>query len=220
MRLGILGGTFDPIHLGHLRSAEEIREELGLEKIFLIPGAVPPHKDTSPITPFPERLAMTQRAVEGLSGYEVLDIEGLRKDKSYTIETLKDLHNRFSTGAEWFFIIGMDAFLEIKTWKEYTRLFTFAHFVVISRPGYANTALESFVDSLNVGFQKGYGNHKNTFIAPCGNQLLFYETTGMEISSTRIRSLVSQGRSIRFLVPETVRLYIQEKGLYLKNGNA
>lgn len=219
MRLGILGGTFDPIHFGHLRSAEEIREELELEKIYLIPGAIPPHKDPKPIASFPDRLVMTQRAAEGSSYLDVLDLEGRRQDKSYTIETLKELHHRFQSTTEWFFIIGEDAFLEIKTWKEYKRLFEFANFVVIKRPGFPNTALEPFILSLGAGFQKEQGKNEEEFTVPCGNRLIYRETTSMDISSTRVRDLVSRGKSIRFLVPEPVRLYIQEKGLYSKHGD-
>ena len=107
MRLGILGGTFDPIHFGHLRVAEEMVEEMKLEKIYLIPGALPPHKDRKPITPFHHRLAMTQMAAQDSPVLETLDLEGRRQGFSYTIETLKEIRQIHRSNLELFFIIGM-----------------------------------------------------------------------------------------------------------------
>ncbi len=218
MRLGILGGTFDPIHLGHLRVAEEIGEELELEKIYLIPAAVPPHKDTRPITSFHHRLAMTQLAAEESPLLEALDLEGRRQGLSYSIETLREFHQIFKPSPILFFILGMDAFLEIKTWKEYERLFDYANFVVIKRPGSQSEELESFLLSLDVGFGKGEG--EDTFVHPSGNLLIYKEATLMDISSTQIRALVAAGKTIRFLVPESVRSYIMEKGLYRIDGSS
>ena len=110
MKLGLLGGTFNPIHFGHLRLAEEIYEKLALEKVYLIPGSVPPHKDPRPITPFSDRLSMTRSAVDKTPSLGILDLEGRRSGFSYTIETLKDLHQQFHhPDPEFYFIIGMDA---------------------------------------------------------------------------------------------------------------
>lgn len=212
LRLGILGGTFDPIHLGHLRVAEEIGEELELEKIYLIPAAVPPHKDRRPVTPFHHRLAMTQLAAHESPMLEALDLEGRRQGMSYSIETLREFHQIFKPSPVLFFILGMDAFLEIETWKEYERLFDHANFVVIKRPGSQSEELEPFLSSLGVGFSGSDRGH--TFTHPSGNMLIYKEATLMDISSTQIRKLVATGKSIRFLVPESVRSYVMEKGLY------
>lgn len=220
MKLGILGGTFDPIHLGHLRVAEEIREIMGLEKVYLIPGAIPPHKEPKPITPFNDRLAMTQMAAEGSPYLEVLDLEGRRQGTSYTIQTLEDLHRLSKPLTEFFFIIGLDAFLEITTWKNYKRLFDYTHFVVTNRPGFSSEEFESFIDSLDVGHTLLNKDNKTAFISPSGMHLLLKETTSIDISSTRIRKMASEGRTIRFLVPEVVRIYILEKELYSSNGSA
>lgn len=217
MRLGILGGTFDPIHLGHLRVAEEMGEELDLEKVYLIPGASPPHKEGRPITPFHHRLAMIRLAARGSAVLEAFDIEGRRPGLSYSIETLREIHQLFKSGLEIFFIIGMDAFHEIKTWKEYRNLFDYASFVVIKRPGYESDGLSTFLDSLEIGFRP-YGSGES-FVAPSGRVLIHREATLMDVSSTKIRDLVIRGRSIRFLVPESVRTYILEKGLYRLDGN-
>ena len=203
MKLGILGGTFDPIHIGHLRTAEEIGQELDLEKVYLVPSASPPHKTEEPIAPFDHRLTMTRLAIVGSSLLDALDLEGRRSGPSYSIETLKELHAIFKPDPDLFFILGIDAFLEINTWKEYERLFDYAHFVIISRPGYRKEMIEPFL------MKSGLEN----------KTLTIKETTLMDISSTNIRKMVQQGKSIRFLVPGAVRDYIAEKGLYGKNGN-
>ena len=217
MRLGILGGTFDPIHLGHLRTAEEIGQELDLEKVYLIPSASPPHKSKEPVTPFHHRLAMLQLAASNSYLLEALDLEGKRSGFSYSIETLRDFHRIFKPNPEIFFIIGTDAFLEIKAWKEYQNLFDYAHFVIIHRTGYGVERLESFLLDLDLEVRKT--NQRNMFIMPTGNTLLIMTPTIMDISSSRIREMVTKGKSIHFLVPELVRDYILEKGLYMNYAN-
>ncbi len=218
MRLGILGGTFDPIHLGHLRVAEEMGEELDLEKIYLIPAALPPHKDSKPVAPFQHRLAMIRIAAEESHILEALDLEGRRQGLSYSIETLREFHKLFKPRPELFFILGTDAFLEIKTWREYQRLFDYAHFVVIKRPGVQSEELEPFLFSLGVEFRRE--ETENKFVSPSGNVLLYKEATLMDISSTQIREMAAAAKSIRFLVLESVRQYIMEKGLYNIHGNS
>ena len=218
MRLGVLGGTFDPVHFGHLRVAEEIGEELELEKVYLVPAALPPHKEIKPITPVHHRLAMIRLATHDSTVLEGLDLEARRQGLSYTIETLKELHELFKPDLEIFFIIGMDAFLEIKTWKEYKRLFDYSHFVVLERPGVMAEELEPFLLSLEIGFIKNDQNQ--VFRMPSGMTVIYKEATLMDISSTRIREAVRVGKSIRFLVPDSVRAYIMEKGLYKIYENA
>ena len=218
MKIGILGGTFDPIHLGHLRVAEEIGEELELEKIYLIPAAVPPHKETRPISPFHHRLRMTQLAAEESPMLEALDLEGRRQGLSYSIETLKEFHEIFKPSPILFFILGMDAFQEIRTWKSYEKLFDYANFVVINRPGSQSEELKPFLLSLDVGF--GGSDKEHTFVHPSGNVLLYKEATLMDISSTQIRELVASGKTVRFLIPESVRAYLVEKGLYRSDGSS
>lgn len=216
MRLGILGGTFDPVHLGHLRIAEEICERLNLEKVFLVPGALPPHKKQYPVTPFEFRLKMAGIAVKESPNLKVLDLEGQRLGYSYTIETLREIHSRFKLLSCLFFIIGIDAFLEIKTWKDYKKLFQYANFAVINRPGYSMGEFDSIVSSLDAHFEKiDDNNYKNQE----GNLLFHMKASLMDISSTQIRNLVAEGKSIRFLVPDHIISYIYEKGLYRYNGN-
>ena len=217
MRLGILGGTFDPIHLGHLRTAEEIGQELDLEKVYLIPSASPPHKTEELVTPFDHRLTMTRLAIGGSSLLDALDLEGKRAGPSYSIETLKELHAIFKPDPDLFFILGIDAFLEINTWKENERLFDYANFVIISRPGYRKEKLEPFL--LKLGLEINKNGEADAFLMKSNKTLAIKETTLMDISSTHIREMVQQGKSIRFLVPGAVRDYITKKGLYRKRGN-
>ena len=218
MRLGILGGTFDPIHFGHLRIAEEVFEEMALEKVLLMPGSLPPHKDRKTITPFLDRFFMTQAAAGDSLSLEAVDLEARREGLSYSIETLRETRKLYKTDLDLFFIIGSDAFMEIKSWKEYKNLFNEANFVVIKRPGFSLDDLEPFLTSISAGFKKG--PNEDTFAHPSGNQLFYKKATLMEISSTNIREMVAAGKSIRFLVPEAVRKYILEKGLYSNNGNS
>lgn len=217
MRIGILGGTFDPIHIGHLRTAEEIGQELDMEKVYLIPSASPPHKTEEPVAPFDHRLIMTRLAIVGSSLLDALDLEGRRAGPSYSIETLKELHAIFKPDPDFFFILGIDAFLEIKTWKEYEKLFDYAHFVIISRPGYRKEMIEPFL--MKSGLEIKKDRDAGSFLMKSGKTLTLKETTLMDISSTRIREMVQHGKSIRFLVPGTVGDYITEKGLYGKRGN-
>ena len=215
MKLGILGGTFDPIHFGHLRSAEEIGQHLALEKVYLIPSALPPHKTKTPVTPFHHRLTMARLGTDCSGLLETMDLEGNRPGFSYSIETLQELHTVLGPEPELFFILGMDAFLEINTWRDYKRLFDYAHFVILSRAGCRNHGLDALFSDLDIkGSTMGKGDH---FVAPSGRSIFLLTSTRMEISSTNIRNMVKEDKSIRFLVPEAVRAYIIEKGLYLSD---
>lgn len=216
MRIGILGGTFNPIHFGHLRVAEEICEEMNLEKVFLMPGGNPPHKNGKNLAPFSERLEMARIGVEGSSNLEVIDIEGKRKGFSYSIETLREIHDQFGNNVEPFFILGSDAFKEIETWKEYDKLFDLTSFVVLKRPGISLSELGHFIKSLNLNFKES--NSKIDYINPEGNHIYIKEITLMDISSTKIREAIVTGKSIKYLIPEKVKAHIEKKGLYLKNG--
>jgi len=218
LKLGILGGTFDPIHLGHLRLAEEVGEDFELEKVYLIPAALPPHKGGKPVTPFRHRFEMTRMAAEESPLLEALDLEGRRRGLSYSIDTLREFHSLIEDHLELYFILGMDAFLEIGTWKEYRNLFDYAHFLVISRPGFQYEEIGPYLSSLGIGF-KG-GNNKDTFILSSGNRLIYKRATLIDISSTEIRAKVAGNKSIRFLVPERVRRYIIEKGLFKDHGGS
>jgi nicotinate-nucleotide adenylyltransferase len=217
VKLGILGGTFNPIHLGHLRAAEEVGEDLALDKVYLIPSGMPPHKPRAPIADFSHRLEMVRLASAISPLLEVWDIEGIRGGFSYSIETLRSFHSSFGPNLELFFIIGTDAFLEIKTWKDYRNLFRYASFVVINRPGYTTERLIAFLDSLNAGFK--WSSKGECFRHPLGTALFKRDITLMDISASKIREKIRKGQSIRFLVPEVVRKYIEKTGVYKFNGS-
>uniref|UniRef100_A0A7C3Z6K8 Probable nicotinate-nucleotide adenylyltransferase n=1 Tax=Desulfobacca acetoxidans TaxID=60893 RepID=A0A7C3Z6K8_9BACT len=212
-RLGLFGGTFNPIHYGHLRSAEEVAEALNLRRILFIPAALPPHKAPVGVTPFEVRLTMTRLAVGRHPRLAVSDVEGRRPGKSYSIDTLRYFREELGPQGELYFILGLDAVLEISSWKDYRELFTLSHFVVLDRPGYDRGQLgELLRRQVHPGFKPladGRG-----FQHPQGCQVLFQSTTLLDISATRIRQSVQQERSIRYLLPERVRRFILKNRLY------
>ncbi len=211
-RLGLFGGTFNPIHYGHLRSAEEVVEGLGLDVLWFIPAALPPHKTPADLTPFEVRFAMAKLAVGRHPRLKVSDIEGRRAGKSYSIETLRQLRKEFGQETELFFVLGLDAILEIQTWKDFRALFTLCHFVVLDRPGFDREQVGAVLRrEVDPGFREMPGGG---YEHPSGNRVLHWQTTLLDISATRIRTLVREGRSARFLLPEGVRRFIIKYNLY------
>jgi len=213
LKLGLLGGTFNPIHLGHLRAAEEIAESLALEKIIFIPAARPPHKDPSPVVSFAHRLAMTRLAVAGRPGFLVSDIEGRRNEPSYTVETLRLLHQDYGPNPDLYFITGLDAFLEIHIWKEYKQLFDLTNFVVINRPGSDPGPLTRFLHE-KVSRRYVWAGGAEAYTHPEKMHVFFRTVSRLDVSSTDIRSRLARNMSIRYLVMEEVRRYIIDNELY------
>jgi nicotinate-nucleotide adenylyltransferase len=212
-RLGLFGGTFNPIHYGHLRSAEEVAEALDLGQIWFIPAAFPPHKASMDMTPFEVRLTMTRLALGRHPRLSVSDVEGRWPGRSYSIDTLRHLRCEFGPERELYFILGLDAMLEIGSWKDYRELFTLSHFVVLDRPGYDRDELgELLKRQVHPDFKPSSSGEG--FQHPGGYRVLFQATTLMDISATRIRHLVRQGSSIRYLLPERVRRFILKNRLY------
>jgi nicotinate-nucleotide adenylyltransferase len=213
LRLGLFGGTFNPVHYGHLRSAEEVCDALGLTRLWFIPAGHPPHKESRDVTPFAVRLEMTRLAVGNHPVMSVSDLEGRRPGRSYSIETLRQIRQEMGPAWELYFILGLDAILEIGTWKDYQELFALSHFVVLDRPGYDRQQLgEVLTEQVHPRFRPLPG--EAGFQHPSGYRVVIQETTLMAISGTAIRNLVRQGRSIRFLLPEAVRGYIMNYNLY------
>jgi nicotinate-nucleotide adenylyltransferase len=195
--------------------ALEVGEELGLDRVCLVPAALPPHKGARVISPFSQRLAMTRLAIQGASLLDVSDLEGRREGPSYTVWTLQEVRDAYEEPLDLYFIVGTDAFIEIETWKEYSRLFDYAHFVLVERPGVSSRRLEDFLESLDLGLEKSaQGEYR---VAASGKRIVRMETTSLNISSTFIRDAVYRGRSIRYLLPESVESYIQREGLYKLN---
>jgi nicotinate-nucleotide adenylyltransferase len=158
---------------------------------------------------------MTKLAVEGSPLLVALDLEARRQGLSYSIETLKEFHRLYPSRLDLFFILGTDAFQEIETWKDYKKLFDYAHFLVVRRPGMPAEKMEARLRSLGVSFRR---EEENRFVGPSGYEVIYIGATLMDISSSGIREKAAAGKSIRYLVPESVRCYILTNGLYKTYG--
>jgi len=198
-KIGIIGGTFDPVHYGHLILAEHIRAEAGLDEVIFIPAMVPPHKQELAITSSSHRFNMAALAVSTNSRFSVSDIEIKAKSISYTIETLKKLDILFQGEALLSFLIGADTVLEIEKWYKFKELLASYDFIVGSRPGYLEKKISAQIANLN----EKYNARVSRVVIP-----------EVDISSTEIRNRIKMGKSIKYLTPESVENYIIENGLY------
>ncbi len=209
MKIGILGGTFNPIHFGHLRAAEEVRERLNLERVMFIPCGIPPHRPMDELVPFPHRYQMVKLAIADNPFFYVSKMEGNRDGKSYTVDTLKLLLQK-ETDAEFYFILGLDAFLGIDTWKSPQTLFELAHFVVLPRKTLSKDQIMPILEN----FFSDVKTEEDSFFLPSGKIIYYCPITLLNISASQIRRLVRENKSIRYLVPEVVVEYIQRFGFY------
>lgn len=200
-RIGIMGGTFDPIHYGHLVAAEEARCQFGLEKVIFIPAGHPPHKVSRKISDARHRLAMTQLAIKSNPFFTASAIEIERPGLSYTINTVRDMRSTYPL-ADIYFITGADAVLEILSWKHIDELLDQCCFIAAKRPGYRLGRLEAKLPGLRREQLK---------------RIIVIEVPALAISSTDIRRRVQTGRPIKYLLPEAVEKYIREQGLYREN---
>jgi nicotinate-nucleotide adenylyltransferase len=208
MRLGIFGGTFNPVHIGHLRACEEVREGLDLDRIVFVPSSLPPHKDLDGGVEGARRLEIVRLSLKDNPHFEVSSFEVERPGSSYSIRTIE--HMRTLYGCTPHFILGRDAFNEISTWYEAPRLFDLAHFVVMSRPDAPRRPLEDALGPSAARFrQTGRG-----FINELGNEIVFVDVTPYAVSSSRIRDLCRQGKSIRYLVAGEAHAYITRERIY------
>jgi nicotinate-nucleotide adenylyltransferase len=199
LKVGVFGGTFDPIHLGHLRVAEEVREALGLERVLFVPASIPPHKMQAAVAPPPLRLEMVRRAVVGNPRFEVSGVELEREGPSYSIDTLRELRGGLGPRDRLWFILGEDAFRDIHTWHRFSELFSEVDLAVMRRPPHGlrelapPASLAGEFQALPSGFR-----HRS------GREIRSVPVTLLDISSTRIREALAVGRSVRYLVPEPV----------------
>ncbi len=208
-RVGILGGTFNPPHLGHLRLAEEVAFMHRLDRIVFVPCYIPPHKAMSETATPVDRLNMTIMACEGNPGFTVSDMEIMAKGPSFTVNTLEAL--RKQENCETFFILGTDSLREIHTWKDYQRLFSLSHFIAVTRPG---SDFESAWEDLPERFRMNFSKKDDYLLHFSSRHLIPSTVRGLDISATQIRKLLRSGNSIRYLVRDSVRSYIMEKRLY------
>jgi nicotinate-nucleotide adenylyltransferase len=214
MRLGLFGGTFDPIHIGHLRCAEEMAELLELDHLLFVPASRPPHKPGEAITPFQHRERMIRLAIEGNPLFAFSDIENRREGFSYSVETVEDiLETHRLKNNDLYLILGQDAFHAIRTWKEWERLLLLCNFAVMTRPGYADQGLEAVLTP-GVASRFRYDAQAKGFRGPTGQAIYFREVTFLAIAASAIRNRVREGKTITYLTPESVRRYIVDHGLY------
>jgi len=213
MRIGLFGGTFDPIHWGHLRSAEEVRESFSLDRILFIPASIPPHKKRRPITSAADRLQMVRLAIAGNRRFGLSSVELSRPGKSYSIDTIRTFTKKQSAKVSLYFLLGLDAFRDIDSWKDVEEIFPLCHFIVTSRPGSGDSlSLKTIPVAVRRGFcydpQTEFFRHKG------GKHLYFTKLTDIGISASEIRKRLAMGKSIRYLVPPKVESYIEKKALY------
>ena len=195
-RFGIFGGAFNPVHLAHLIIAEDVRQQMHLDKILFIPYANPPHKNHIDLLDSRHRMKMLQMALEGNNFFELLDIEICNelKTKTYTIDTLMKLREIYKNDTVRFYlIIGLDNLIDLHNWKDPGKLFLLSEVVVLNRPGYV------------------IQNVENEY----GRQVVYIPAPNIDISSTDIRHKIREKKSIKYLVPEKVENYILENKLYL-----
>ncbi len=221
MDIGLFGGTYNPVHFGHLRAALEVKEGFDLDKVFLIPAALPPHKTSGDVADAADRLHMLRLALEDTTGLTISDVELNRSGPSYTIDTVQHFKHSLPDQSRIYLIMGMDAFLEIDTWKSYDELLKQIPFIIINRPKSGSAAndcgwesMEKFLAS-RISRDYVFSDSQSCYRAKNKQPVYVFEVTSLDISSTRVRNLINTGRSIEYFVPRKVAEYINSKGLYL-----
>ncbi len=219
-RIGLFGGTFNPVHQGHLYAAKDVLHQMQLDLIYLIPSAVPPHKSGGRLVPAEQRLEMVRLALDDQEQFKACDVEVKRAGPSYTIDTVRYFNRNLSEESELYFVLGVDAFLDIHTWKSFDALFNEVAFVVMSRPGagqwsddtvhYVETYIKERISS-KYKFIQG----EKRFIHPDKKQIHLVSVTPVDIASSRIRAMIRAGQSLSPWVCPEVVAYITKQGLYI-----
>ncbi|HEU0264277.1 MAG TPA: nicotinate-nucleotide adenylyltransferase [Geobacterales bacterium] len=212
MKIGILGGTFNPIHLAHLRIAEEGADLCALDQVIFIPSATPPHKPEAGELPFHHRYAMVKLAVADNPQFTVSDMEQRRGGTSYLIDTLRQLRKEHPAD-DLYFILGSDSFRDLGNWRDYADYFPLCHLLVVERP---TCRISDPMAALPVAIARDFCYDRGTgnLVHSSGSRIHFLTGTLLDIASSTLRQLVAEGKSIRYLVPETVRHYLEEQRLY------
>jgi nicotinate-nucleotide adenylyltransferase len=217
-RLGVLGGSFNPIHNGHLAIARQSRDLLGLDQILFIPTGDPPHKSIGTLAPAKDRYEMVRLAIASDPTFTVSDVEINRPGKSYTLDTIRTLLQQYGTSTRLFFLIGLDAFLDFPTWREPATLLTLCSFVVISRPGISFQSLTSM--TLFPAIPKkslvalDAGQRSKLEVPLSRQQLICIHVPPTDVSASDVRNRVRQAQSVANLLPASVESYIIQHHLY------
>ncbi len=215
-RVGVFGGTFDPPHLGHLILAEEIREAFGLAEVYFMPCNEPPHKDREDLTDAKHRFAMVVAATLHNPAFVASPIEVNRPGKSFSIDTVRELHETMGDDTEIVFVTGIDAFLEVETWEEYEQFLDLCHVIVVSRPGHGFedvAKLPDWIAGRTIDLRDTQGSPADQFPAE-GRCIFLSDAVHIDISSTHVRERIAAGSSVRYKVPAEVERYIRANGLY------
>ena len=187
-RIGILGGTFNPIHIGHLTIAQMVREQMKLDKVLFIPSNLPPHKNGKYVVSAQDRYHMVRLAIQGNSYFEISDFEINKKGKSYSIETVSYFHDLFGRGTKFFFIIGSDLLPTLHTWRRINEIERIVSFVAVYRPGFKGKKSKVKVKLITI--------------------------PGLQTSSSYVRQRITSGKTVKYLVPDNIIKYIADKKLY------
>ena len=212
--IGILGGTFDPIHLGHLRLAQEVADALALSEVRFIPGGTPPHRAT-PQTPVADRVAMVKLAISGNPLFVLDETEARRSGKSYTFDTLSELRETLGASRPLVLMMGADAFLGFEAWHRWQDIFALAHIAVAHRPG---SALAEMPAALAREFTQRRSSDAHAVHRSAAGAIVEVPITGLDISATQVRELVHERRSARYLLVPEVLAYIKDNQLFLREN--
>jgi nicotinate-nucleotide adenylyltransferase len=198
VKIGVMGGTFDPIHIGHLIAAEEVRCVLRLDKVLFAPAGTPPHKNPAAVTPAFHRERMVELAIASNSSFELSRVDLERPGRSYTVETLRELKRQLGPAADIFFIVGMDSLAELATWHDPVGVLSICRLAVVNRPPYVEVDLAALEADLP-GISK---------------QVDMVRMPGIYVASSDLQARVARGLSIKYQVPEPVEQYIHDHELY------
>lgn len=197
LRVGLLGGSFDPVHIGHLILAEEARGQLDLSLVYFVPAADPPHKRDRRLAPVEHRIRMLEMAIEGNDSFAISRVDVDRPGPHYTVDLIQLVRRQLPDGAELFFLMGFDSLRDLPTWREPARLIATAHLVALTRP------------DIPIDWEQ-----LEAKLPGVRERVRILDMPELEIASHDLRQRVSEGRSIRYQVPDSVREYIEEQGLY------